>query len=216
MAYGEKMRKSKAGFTLVEVIVVIVIIAILAAIGVPALTGYIDKANDKQWIAKARNAFIATRTVIDELYADGRLDAKALKSNVLESEIDNPDLSWNPTDIAIMSDNFADDYEITDKVSALVGDNFSYQNHPWSNGLFHLIIVGPTGSTLLNAEGFLFEIYPGETAASGEPVICVTYKMDRIDTTGINTYYNLYDTFDFAEKTFYNPNAGYEVYYLVK
>ena len=43
----EKIRKmkNKKGFTLVELIVVLVILAILAAMLVPALTGYIDKAN---------------------------------------------------------------------------------------------------------------------------------------------------------------------------
>lgn len=38
----------KGGFTLVELIVVLVILAILAALLVPALTGYIDKAKEKQ------------------------------------------------------------------------------------------------------------------------------------------------------------------------
>ena len=43
----EKIRKmkNKKGFTLVELIVVLVILAILAALLIPALTGYIDKAN---------------------------------------------------------------------------------------------------------------------------------------------------------------------------
>jgi prepilin-type N-terminal cleavage/methylation domain-containing protein len=41
----------RAGFTLVEVIVVLVILALLAAIAIPALTGYIDKAQDKKYIA---------------------------------------------------------------------------------------------------------------------------------------------------------------------
>lgn len=37
-------KNSKRGFTLVELIVVLVILAILAALLIPALTGYIDKA----------------------------------------------------------------------------------------------------------------------------------------------------------------------------
>ena len=45
----ELMKKTNnKGFTLVELIVVLVILAILAAILVPALLGYIDKAREKQ------------------------------------------------------------------------------------------------------------------------------------------------------------------------
>jgi prepilin-type N-terminal cleavage/methylation domain-containing protein len=64
-------RRGHAGFTLVEVIVVLVILAILAAIAIPALTGYIDKAEDKKYIADARNAVVAMRAVMAEAYADG-------------------------------------------------------------------------------------------------------------------------------------------------
>ena len=42
-----KKLKAKKGFTLVELIVVLVILAILAALLVPALTGYIDKAQGR-------------------------------------------------------------------------------------------------------------------------------------------------------------------------
>ena len=48
------MRKNNQGFTLVELIVVLVILAILAAILVPALLGYIDRAKDNQDILNAR------------------------------------------------------------------------------------------------------------------------------------------------------------------
>ena len=44
----EYMNYKKKGFTLVELIVVLAILAIRAAMLVPALTGYIDKANEKK------------------------------------------------------------------------------------------------------------------------------------------------------------------------
>ena len=47
-------KKSKRGFTLVELIVVLVILAILAALLIPALTGYIDKAKKSQVVAETR------------------------------------------------------------------------------------------------------------------------------------------------------------------
>lgn len=43
-----KKLKDKKGFTLVELIVVLVILAILAALLIPALTGYIDRANEEK------------------------------------------------------------------------------------------------------------------------------------------------------------------------
>ncbi len=67
-----KLRKNnKKGFTLVELIVVLVILAILAALLIPALTGYIDKAKEKQVIAETRQAVMAAQTLADEIYATG-------------------------------------------------------------------------------------------------------------------------------------------------
>jgi prepilin-type N-terminal cleavage/methylation domain-containing protein len=67
------VRRSRhgGGFTLVEVIVVIVIIAILAAIGVPALTGYIDKARQRQAIGEAHDVQAALQTMGIEIMANG-------------------------------------------------------------------------------------------------------------------------------------------------
>lgn len=60
---------NKKGFTLVELIVVLVILAILAALLIPALTGYIDKAKEKDVIAKTRQIVMAAQTLADEEYA---------------------------------------------------------------------------------------------------------------------------------------------------
>ena len=62
-----KVKKNK-GFTLVEVIVVLVILAILAAIAIPALTGYIDKAKDKEvetQFARIQTAIKAAAAEVD-------------------------------------------------------------------------------------------------------------------------------------------------------
>lgn len=66
----EKIRnlKNKKGFTLVELIVVLVILAILAALLVPALTGYIDKANKEKIIATTRQVVLAAQTEVSEAY----------------------------------------------------------------------------------------------------------------------------------------------------
>lgn len=84
----EKIRKMKnqKGFTLVELIVVLVILAILAALLVPALTGYIDKANKEKVIATTRMVVMAAQTEASEKYglkASGELTGgKLLKGTI--------------------------------------------------------------------------------------------------------------------------------------
>ncbi|MBO4310557.1 MAG: type II secretion system protein [Lachnospiraceae bacterium] len=60
----------KRGFTLVELIVVLVILAVLAAILIPALLGYIDRAKEKKDILNAKNCMTATQAKLTKMYAN--------------------------------------------------------------------------------------------------------------------------------------------------
>ncbi len=71
----------QGGFTLVEMIVVLVIIAILAAITIPALLKYIDKARDKQVLIDTRAICMATQSAMTEAYATDTL--KNTKGNAI-------------------------------------------------------------------------------------------------------------------------------------
>jgi len=79
--------QKKKGFTLVELIVVLVILAILAAILIPALLGYIDRARQEKNILEARNYKQACQTVLTQLYAQGK--HPAFEHNELDNSNSN-------------------------------------------------------------------------------------------------------------------------------
>lgn len=86
----KKLKENKKkGFTLVELIVVLVILAILAALLIPALTGYIDKAKEKDVIAETRQAVMATQTLVDEKYAtqDVKADDIDFDTDITEASV---------------------------------------------------------------------------------------------------------------------------------
>ena len=60
----------KRGFTLVEMVTILVILAILAAILVPALTTYVDKARQQAVVSRARAAYVATQALLSERYGE--------------------------------------------------------------------------------------------------------------------------------------------------
>lgn len=80
----KNLSKNK-GFTLVELIVVLVILAILAAILVPTLLGYIDKARSEKDFATAQSVRVATQAQIDELYGKGDNDVS--KADITKDEV---------------------------------------------------------------------------------------------------------------------------------
>ena len=65
------MKRNNKGFTLVELIVVLVILAILAAILVPTLLGYIDRARAEKDYSTAQTVRVAAQAAIDQAYGAG-------------------------------------------------------------------------------------------------------------------------------------------------
>ena len=123
----EKIRKMKnqKGFTLVELIVVLVILAILAALLVPALTGYIDKANKEKVIATTRMVVMAAQTEASEKYglkASGTLTAVEMKlgtvTDVPATAVDGPSDGIDMTTIAKLAE-VHDDTKFLNGVSGI-------------------------------------------------------------------------------------------------
>jgi prepilin-type N-terminal cleavage/methylation domain-containing protein len=213
----------RKGFTLVEVIVVLVILAILAAIAIPALTGYIDKAEDKKYIADARNAAEAMRAVIAEAYADGTIyklptdpalitQGNDYPNNGNTYEFNNEEFKkFNVGRLSIYNHE-GDGYVYYNKARDLIAtenvDTDTFTRY-WD---FFFLSPNEPQYNILNAPAFYMGYYP-EGYFSGAPMIIVTYGVD-VDSNdpSIKTHFDLGVKFNSLSKEAFNGEAGYRVF----
>lgn len=80
-----KLRKSRKGFTLVEIIVVLVILAILAAFTIPAMLGFVQDARKKAYLAEAREVYVAAQSTVTELNATNSANTNTIAENGLKA-----------------------------------------------------------------------------------------------------------------------------------
>ena len=89
----KKKKEGNKGFTLVELIVVIVILAILAAILVPALLGYIDRAKNQQSLLDAKSCYTAAQAELSSMYGRDEAPSKITEPSHKDSILNTADVA---------------------------------------------------------------------------------------------------------------------------
>jgi len=119
-----RIRKSRKGFTLVEIIVVLVILAILAAFTIPSMLGFIKEARGKALIAEAREVYVAAQATATEY--NGATEA-SLGSDAVEET-----LSLAQKASTQMDTYLGDDLTISDQATAATADSTDSTESFWT------------------------------------------------------------------------------------
>jgi type II secretory pathway pseudopilin PulG len=185
-------------------------LGILVAISLPALVGYIGKAQDKQYSMGARGAAQAVRSVLDEAYAKGELSTDSIISDYIQDGA----IGWETKVFSVFELSFRatyNDYTYCCAASALMGKTYPTTYSDPGYWYYYLVGSNTSATTAINADGFYYCFYPNGDNIGDDPTIVVTYRMQRIESaTQSNDIIRAMRT-----SPLYNANADYEIYHFL-
>ena len=142
-----------------RLIVVLVILAILAALLIPALTGYIDKANEEKVIAECRMATMAAQTEASVLYgkmvngADLTSAKKADLDKAAEEAVDLAEFQSGAkvtVEVTLASNGAVESVTYKNQQYTCTYNNGAYETKKETNtinaGSFTIKVTGNTGA----------------------------------------------------------------------
>ena len=156
-------KQKQKGFTLVELIVVLVILDVLAALLVPALTGYIEKSRKNAVIADTRAITQAAQTELSMAYAtDDFQSLKSKKKFIFASKTGTTILGYNNDEITKNAKKYYEDIVTLSEVSSLKdGKNGRFQVIADHSGVVQAVVYsnGKGYCAIYCAEDGLTEVY---------------------------------------------------------
>lgn len=125
-------KNSKKGFTLVELIVVLVILAIMAAMLVPALTGYIDEARKKKDYNAASEVLTAAQAVVAQYYGQETSPDNEDAGTYVESHVEDVKALTGVDTLSISDVTVNENFVISEITVTLNGNDYTWDGSSWS------------------------------------------------------------------------------------
>jgi hypothetical protein len=205
--------RARSIFTLAELIAVLVIIAVLAAITIPVVIGYVQKAEDRQVIARARNVTMAMRSLLDEIYAAEGLHVN--KSN--DGAKDGFLIAGRPfgdkkfyfiSDLSGVLYGDGDGWEMKKKLADLMGESLPRDASEANDWDYCLVAENDPSVNAVTADAFFFIVYPEGSGGIGKPIIIVTHNIAADEPEDMERSWGMLPKVNFA----LDAHAGYQVY----